>query len=318
MPRYIPYDYNQQILMPVSLKDQILPGTMEYVIHHIVEEELDMRSLEDDIKNETTGRPAIDPKILFKIVLLAYSKGIIYSRRIEKACRDNVLFMALSCGIHPDHSTIASFISGMKDKLLPLFQEVLLICDRQGLLGGTHFSLDGLKLPSNASKEWSGTFAEFQLKKDKLEKRLKKMFADHQKADAYADEQENREKEKAEKRLKKLKSDITKITEFMENNEPKMGSRNKEIKSNITDNESGKMSTSHGVIQGYNSQALVDDKHQIVIVSGVSGEGQDNNQADPILDKAKANMQAIGYDEEYFRGKELSADSNYHSKKNLI
>ena len=53
MPRYIPYDYNQQILMPVSLKDQILPGTMEYVIHHIVEEELDIRSLEEDIKNET-------------------------------------------------------------------------------------------------------------------------------------------------------------------------------------------------------------------------------------------------------------------------
>lgn len=76
MPRYKPYDYRQQQLMSISLENQIRPGTMEYVIHHLVENELDFSQIEAEYKNDDTGRPAIDPRILFKIILLAYSKGI--------------------------------------------------------------------------------------------------------------------------------------------------------------------------------------------------------------------------------------------------
>ena len=56
----------------------------------------------------------------------------------------------------PDHSTIASFVTSMGRDVKDLFTEVLMVCEEEGLLGGTHFSLDGVKLPSNASKEWSG------------------------------------------------------------------------------------------------------------------------------------------------------------------
>ena len=77
------------------------------------------------------------------------------------------------------------------------------------------------------------------------------------------------------------------------------------------------MSTSHGVIQGYNAQALVDEKHQIIVHGAASGKGQDNDQLEQIMDGAKANMEAIGKEPGYFEGKELSADSNYHSNTNL-
>ena len=77
--------------------------------------------------------------------------------------------MALACGQKPDHSTIAAFISSMGEEIGRLFTRVLLVCDEEGLLGGTHFSLDGLKLSSNAAKEWSGTFEDLEEKKENLD-----------------------------------------------------------------------------------------------------------------------------------------------------
>jgi hypothetical protein len=71
---------------------------------------------EGKYRNDETGRAAYDPKILLKIVLLAYSRGLVSSRKIEPACRENVVFIALACGQQPDHSTIAALVSSLKDE----------------------------------------------------------------------------------------------------------------------------------------------------------------------------------------------------------
>lgn len=55
------------------------------------------------------------------------------------------------------HAYIAKFISGLGEQIKPLFTQVLMVCDAQGLIGGELFAIDGVKLPSNASKERSGT-----------------------------------------------------------------------------------------------------------------------------------------------------------------
>jgi transposase len=118
-------------------------------------------------QNDETGAPAYDPAILLKIVLYAYSRGIISSREIEQCCRENIVFMALSADSCPHFTTIAGFISTMSEQIAPLFLEVLLICDKMGLIGREMFAIDGCKLPSNASREWSGTKAELTRKVDK-------------------------------------------------------------------------------------------------------------------------------------------------------
>ena len=88
-------------------------------------------------------------------------------------------FITLACGQQPDHSTIATFMSSMKSDILPLFRDVLLVCQEVDLLGGTFYALDGLKLPFNASKEWSGTRSEIQRKKERLEAKVKELLAEH-------------------------------------------------------------------------------------------------------------------------------------------
>ena len=162
MARYKPYDYDQLMMVPISLEEQLMPGTLEYAIHHVVEERLELGMFDDRYCNDETGRKAIDPKVLIKVVLFGYSRGLITSRSLEQACRENITFMSLACGQKPDHSTIAAFVSSMAKENEPLFTKVLMICEEEGLLGGTHFSLDGLKLGSNAAKEWSGTFADLK------------------------------------------------------------------------------------------------------------------------------------------------------------
>jgi transposase len=183
MARYKGYDYTQTVLVPVSLENQLLPGTLEFAIQVLVERHIDTTIFGGRYKNDETGCPAYDPKMLLKVILLAYARGIISSRKIEQACRENITFMALACGQVPDHSTIAAFVASLKEEISSLFRAVLLVCAEQDLLGGTHFALDGVKLPSNAAKEWSGTFADLRQKQAKLEAKLQQVLAQHERVD---------------------------------------------------------------------------------------------------------------------------------------
>ncbi len=316
MAKYKTSKINQSVFLQVSLPDQIIEGTIEFAINMLVDTRMDLTGFDNRYKNDQTGSPAYDPRVLLKIVLYGYSLGIISSRKLEKACRKNTVFMALSGGQHPDHSKIAAFVSSMPDEIAPLFRNVLLVCDEMKLLGGTEFALDGLKLPSNASRRWSGRMSKLQKKKARLESKVKKMLSDHMEEDKKEAEDTVARTNK-DKHIKKLKKQAERIEKFLKDNEAKPGKKWKELKSNITDNESAMMHTSHGSIQGYNAQALVDSKHQVIVQADAFGAGTDHHHLEPVIDGAKENMVAIGHSEEYFKDKILSADTSYHSTVSL-
>jgi transposase len=312
MAKFKPLNENQLVMLPISLQDQLVPGTLEHTISQLVDKHIDLSIFEDRYNNDETGASAIHPKILLKVILLAYARGMISSRQIERACQENILFIALSYGYAPDHSTIASFISSMQGEIQTLFSNILLVCEELGLLDGTHFSLDGVKLSANVSKEWSGTIDELKHKRDKLQEKLERVMAEH----AQADKQPEVVVERQKKRERRFQRQVERLNEFLEQQKPKLGSDGKEIQSNVIDNESVKMPTSHGVIQGYNAQALVDSKHQVILAAEAFAS-QDHENIEPMLDGAKKNVVAIGKEETYFQGKQLTADSNYHSFNSL-
>ena len=316
MARYKHYDYNQLMLVPVSLEEQLIPGTLEYAIHYVVEERLDFSVFDDRYRNDDTGRKAIDPKVLIKIVMFGYSRGMISSRSLERACRENITFMALSCGKSPDHSTIAAFVSSMPNQVESLFTEVLLVCEEEDLLDGTHFSLDGMKLSSNASKEWSGTFSDLKKKQEALERKVKEAVREHRLADKKERGKAATDRLRRQKRIKRLKQKADRIEKFLVENKPKIGSSGKEIQSNVTDNDSAKLTSSHGVLQGYNANAVVDEKHQIVVHAAVFGNGSDSTHMEPMLEGAKEKLEDIGW-QEPLKEKQISADTSYYSVKNL-
>jgi transposase len=187
-------------MLPVHLADQLQPGTFEHAIHYLIDNKLDLSVFHPKFKNEDTGRPAYDPAILLKIVLFAYSKGITSSREIEWCCKNNIIFKALSCDTVPHFTTFADFVSSRSEEIEILFEQVLLICHEQGLLGNELFAIDGCKQSSNASKEWSGTFAELEAKRAKI----KRQIQHHIKEQKTLDQNESRDEE----RLKRAKQSI--------------------------------------------------------------------------------------------------------------
>lgn len=284
MPRFKDCNQGQTILLPVSFDRQILPETFEYTLNYLVDHILDLSIFHHKYNNDETGCPAYDPAVLLKIVLLAYSRGITSSRRIEALCRENVLFMALSADSRPHFTTIAEFISASPEEIAKLFHQILLICDKMGLIGKEMFAIDGCKLPSNASKQWSGTKENLKKKSRKIDRAVRYMLNTHRDEDSQG-ENDTLIRKREEKQIETLLKASDKIDRFLQDNEKRLGRSGNEVQSNITDNESAKMKTGHGVIQGYVGVAAVDSKHQVVVSAEAFGQGQEHGLLEPMIEQ---------------------------------
>jgi transposase len=315
MARYKEYDYSQGKFIPIHFDRQILPGTFEYSLHYLIDKEIDLSIFDLRYRNDETGAPAYDPAILLKIVLYAYSRGITSSRKIAQCCRENVIFMALSADTQPHFTTIADFISTSDQEIIHLFLEVLLICDEMGLIGKEMFAVDGCKLPSNASKEWSGTKGDLEKKKKKMEKAIRQIVERHREVDVT--EADRGVVEQEEQYVETLRRKVKKIKAWLRDNDDKPGKSGKALKSNITDNQSAKMKTSHGVIQGYDGVAVVDGKHQVVVHAEASGVAQEHDLLIPMIEGTRENFEAIGKKQDVFEKAKLTADSGFHTENNM-
>lgn len=315
MPRYKPTNYAQDAFVPLCFDKQILPGTFEHALHHLLEHKVDLSAFDAQYANDEAGARAYHPKVLLKIVLFAYARGIIGSRRIERACRENVQFMALSGEAKPDHATIAAFISRSPEAIQAVFGEVLLVCDEAGLIGRDLFAIDGVKLPSNASKEWSGRHDELAAKAKKLDRAVQRMLAAHRAEDAEGGETDLQRH--SAKQIEKIERQSAKIKAFLKESKPKLGPNGKERKSNVTDNESAKLATGKGVIQGYTAVAVTDDKHQIIVEAQAHGVPQEQELLQPVLDDLRENFQDLGLSPNILAEAKLTADAGFHSGANL-
>ena len=314
MARYKDYCYEQGKMIPISFREQILPGTFEYTLSYLIDREFDLSAFDERYSNDDSGRPAYDPSLLLKIVLYAYARGIVSSRQIERCCRENVIFMALSADSQPHFTTIADFISRMEGEIVGLFRNVLMICDVQGLIGREMFAIDGCKMPSNASKEWSGTKSELKAKKAKLERAIRRMLKAHRERDSREIKAEVVEQE--QQYVATLKRQVKKLKAWLDDNDDKPGKTGKPRKSNVTDNESAKMKTSHGVIQGYDGVAAVDDRHQVVVHAEAFGEAQEHELLQPMLIATEEHFVALGDGAVYGKAK-VTADSGFHTERNV-
>lgn len=316
MARYKDYSYGQMKMIPVAFERQILPGSFEYSLSWLIDHELDLSAFEARYRNDDGGRPAYDPRLLLKIVLLAYAKGVTSSRRIEALCRENVTFMALSADTRPDHSTIADFVSRSPEALGDLFSQVVLMCDHLGLIGKEMFAIDGCKLPSNASKAWSGTHGELRKKKQKIDRAVRRMLARHREVDGREEEADILEREQAQ--IETLRAASRKIKRFLAESEERRGVSGAVVKSNLTDNDSAKMKTSHGVIQGYTGVAAVDSAHQVVVHAEAFGQGQEHGLLKPVIEGVRETFAASPERlREALRSAKITADAGYHNRDTL-
>ena len=255
---------------------------------------------------------------MLKIILLGYAHGLISSRRIAKACETNIHFMSVSGDVQPHYTSIAGFVAKMHQQIEPLFTQVLMICDAEDLIGRHMFAIDAggptrCKIKSNASKEWSGTFRELERKKTKSERANKRIVERHQAQNGLGEEEVAHNLQQKEK--------LNKITKFLATHQEKTGSKGKPVKSNITDPDSAKMTTSKGTIQGYNGIAINDDKHQIILQAQTWGSVGEQQTLQPAIEQLNQQLDKLNAakndDKSFGMTTRFTADSGFNSEDNL-
>jgi transposase len=286
------------------------------MLNEIIGTKIDLSVFDKKYKNDLTGAGAVPPSVLLKLIFYGYYNGCISSRKLYELNNHNIIAKALTGDMYIHWTTIADFVSGNKEEVKETFVQVLMYCNELGLTGGENFALDGLRLPSNASKDMSGA-------EEQLRKRLavcRRMAAKHIERHARKDEQGASDavtKKRFEKRQRQLQRQIEKIGDFLEKMQKKEGRDGKEIQSNVTDNESAMIHSSKGFIQGYIGIAVCDQKSQVITGAQAFGSANETEHMPEMLDRNTENLEAAGVTRE--EGKEITmlGDPNYYSEDNF-
>jgi transposase len=209
-------------MVVINFEEQLQPGTFEFTLHKLIDNHIDLSVFHEKYTNDAGGRTAYDPAILLKIILYAYSKGITSSREIQWQCEHNIIFKALSCDSVPHFTSIASFVSSYPDAIESIFEQVLLVCDQQGLRGNELFAIDGCKISSNAAKEHSGTLGELTQKRDKIKRKIRTCLKEHKKLDGRKSNERDRKQQLA-KASETLQKEFERIDKFLKIATPRTG-----------------------------------------------------------------------------------------------
>ena len=148
---YLPYEPDQQLLLPAALQEWLPGGHLAYFISDVVDQ-LDMSEVTARYERERRGGPPYHPRMMVKALLYGYCVGVASSRRIAQRLHEDIAFRVLAANNTPDFRTISDFRKDILDALSGLFVQVLALCQQAGLVKLGHVALDGTKVKANASK----------------------------------------------------------------------------------------------------------------------------------------------------------------------
>ena len=148
---YTLYEAGRQLKLPMETEIFIAADDPVRLVSAVVER-MDIRKIERSYSED--GRNEYPPRILLKLLLYGYTRLIYSSRKIERACRENICFMyLLEDRPAPDHNTIARFRSqhmqGCEKELLEQFVGML---KKWGYVSLETVFIDGTKIEANANR----------------------------------------------------------------------------------------------------------------------------------------------------------------------
>ena len=317
---YRPYEPDQILLLPPSVKDWLPTGHLAHFISELVEESLDLSAITNVYEREERGYPPYHPTMMTKVLLYAYCVGLPSSRKIEKRLLEDVGFRMLAANNTPNFRTIADFRKEHIAALDGLFLQVLRLCQKAGMVKLGHVALDGTKMKANASKHKAMSYDRMKKDEARLAAEVKEFLRQAEETDAREDAEYGPDKRGdelpaelafREGRLKKIRE----AKEALEREARETGAAEPKdtAQKNFTDPESRIMPSSSekgSFLQGYNCQAAVDDKHQVIVACDTTQQTNDSRQAKPMLEQIKKNT-----------GKapdKMSMDAGYAAEDNIV
>jgi len=331
MKKFIESQPDQGVLMPVYLPDWLPKDHQIYWLSAAVDQ-LDLSAIYE--KYQGGGRPAYDPGMMVKVLCYAYVRGVRSSWQIERMLHEDIPMRVLSGNQQPDFWTVAHFRRRHREELGALFVQTVRVAERAGAVDLRHVAVDGSKLRANASKHNAMSYQRMTEEEKRLEEEIATYLREADEVDASEDQLYGKRKpgrvpaELAEpqKRLEairkakaELEAEARQAAEEKEKADAQKGKKprknaeeakpRKKAQRNFTDAESRIMKTGDGFVQGYNGQAAVDAKNQIVVACGLTNQAADYPHLPDLVDQVHENTGRWP--------KEVSADAGYYSQDNL-
>src|SRR5271157_5779364 len=180
-------DLNQAYLLPPSLQDWLPEGHLARFVAEVVEA-LDLSAIYAKYEEgDGRGQAAYDPRMMVRVLIYGYCRGVASSRRMERATYEDVAFRYLAADQHPDHDTIAAFRQEHLGSLARLFVQVLQLCQRAGLVKLGHVALEGTKIRAKASKHKAMSSERMEKAEKELEAEVQALLAEAARVDAEED-----------------------------------------------------------------------------------------------------------------------------------
>lgn len=284
---------------------------------------LDLAPFYEPYEREARGAPPYDPALLCKILVYGYATGVRTSRRLERACQVDVALRILVANNFPDHTTISEFRRRNLPHFEHVLQEVLRLCQREGILKLGVVAIDGTKMKANASRDRT-------LKPEHIDRLIKdevKRILDEaerldneddlkygpqnrgdelpahlrtrqgrldrlKEAKRQMDEEDAlREKEYQEKIASRKQYETTtgKKSPGPAPKPPQEHTRQPHHERNTTDPDSRIMHTRQGSIQGYNAQAAADHHTGLLVAAYVTPQANDRQELRRQLNEIQKN-----------------------------
>ncbi len=320
---YLPYDPDQQLLLPQALQEWLPENHLAYFISDMVDQ-LDLSEITARYEGERRGGPPYHPLMMVKVLLYAYCVGVPSSRRIAQRLHEDIAFRVLAANNTPDFRTISDFRKDHLEALSGLFLQVLAFCQGAGMVKLGHVALDGTKVRANASKHKAMSYQRMKEKEEELQGEVDELLRRAQEVDEEEDKRYGRDKRGDElpEELSFREGRLERIREAMAAMEAEAQAAAEEADAagrehsgvpedkaqrNFTDPGSRIMPGPGGrdFLQAYNCQAVVDHEYQVIIAARATNLTSDKQQAVVMIAETIDNVGAVP--------REVSADAGYYS-----
>jgi len=336
---YRDWSADQSYLFPPSPHDWLPEGDLVYFLADTVST-LDLAPIFAHYERELRGQPPFHPRMMVALLLYCYATGTRSSRRIMRRCHVDVACRVIVGQDIPDFRTISDFRKIHLARLERLFVEVLKLCALAGLARVGTIALDGTKVKANASRHKAMSYERMKTEEARLKEEIAKLLAEAKAADEAEDQQHgpDRHGDELPDELARRQGRLAKIQQARKLLEERArieaaeeaARRRAEEESpprippseavpdpkdqiNFTDPQSRIMKASNkGWDQCGNAQAVCNE-HQIILAADVTDQANDVRQTVPMVDQARANLEAAGVKEII---KAALGDAGYYSETN--
>lgn len=310
-----PYSQDQILLLPPSLADFLDESHPAHVVNDLVER-LDLTVLLN--RYGDMGQPAYHPRLMLKVILYGFTVGIFSSRKLQRACQENLAFKYLAGMETPAFKTFIEYRRRHRDDMKAVFIETVKLAQELGLAKLGAVALDGCKVAADTSKHKAMSYGRMQEEERRLRQEMEQLLKQADDADAREDEENGpdddgyrlkEELARRESRLKKIEAAKAALEEREKKAAPEKPVDPKKQISFADHDARCHTKKGNGTRYVYNAQAAVDMESQIIVENHIEESVQDAQAAKPALDNMARDLGQLP-------GK-LVADAGYGNQDTL-